>query len=128
MYCYYCGHVAHRCQCLQADSSLRKFLAVNETEYQAHHLNTPYKRGVPPQIKRRERQTLRRNYKQWYTDLVKTYDEHCLHCGAMENLVIDHVIPIAKGGLSELANLQLLCATCNRLKGKLTFDCRSISK
>jgi 5-methylcytosine-specific restriction endonuclease McrA len=38
--------------------------------------------------------------------------------------VLDHVIPVAKGGQSVLENLQLLCAECNRLKGKLVIDCR----
>jgi len=32
-------------------------------------------------------------------------------------LEIDHIIPIAKGGLSEESNLQTLCWRCNRTKG-----------
>ena len=44
--------------------------------------------------------------------------------GSGEKLVLDHVIPIAKGGLSRFENLQLLCAECNRIKGKLMIDCR----
>lgn len=124
MICYYCGRVTHRCKCTDEDSPLQKFLQVAEADYQESHLPTAYKRGVPPQIKRRERQVLRKNYKPWFAELVDTYGEKCLHCGATEDLAIDHVIPIAKGGLSELSNLQLLCATCNRLKGKLVYDCR----
>jgi 5-methylcytosine-specific restriction endonuclease McrA len=79
---------------------------------------------VPPQIKRRERQILRRNYEQWFVELIKRYGDSCLNCGADSNLVIDHIVPIAKGGLSEFDNLQLLCESCNRLKGKHVFDCR----
>lgn len=30
---------------------------------------------------------------------------------------IDHIKPMAKGGLTELTNLQLLCKTCNGIKG-----------
>lgn len=87
-----------------------------------------YKRGVPPQIKRRERYKLRKNYQQWYTRLVDHYGEQCLNCGTNskdDTLVLDHIISIAKGGLSEIDNLQILCAECNRLKGKLCIDCRS---
>ena len=83
-----------------------------------------YKRGVPPQVKRRERQTLRQHYRLWYGQLTEVYGERCANCGERGQLVIDHIVPIAKGGLSERGNLQLLCASCNRIKGKLVIDCR----
>jgi hypothetical protein len=41
----------------------------------------------------------------------------CARCGADEDLQFDHVIPVAKGGASGAANLQLLCGDCNRQKG-----------
>lgn len=125
-YCTYCGRVAYRCKCGSPDSNLQQFLA-RQSEYTAYipqHRETPYKRGVPPQIKRRERNTMRRIFKTAYADLVANYGEMCLNCGAIDDLVIDHIISIAKGGRSEMANLQLLCPECNRLKGKLCIDCR----
>jgi hypothetical protein len=41
----------------------------------------------------------------------------CAVCGSAELLQFDHVIPVALGGASSAANLQLLCAPCNREKG-----------
>lgn len=41
----------------------------------------------------------------------------CAACGSGELLQFDHVIPVALGGSSTPANLQLLCAPCNRDKG-----------
>jgi hypothetical protein len=41
----------------------------------------------------------------------------CAACGGDELLQFDHVIPVALGGASTPANLQLLCAPCNRAKG-----------
>lgn len=41
----------------------------------------------------------------------------CVECGTDFDLQYDHVIPIALGGASTAANLQLLCGPCNRTKG-----------
>ena len=40
----------------------------------------------------------------------------CMKCGSGENLEIDHVVPLARGGSNRLENLQLLCRDCNRRK------------
>ena len=41
----------------------------------------------------------------------------CRQCGSNKELHFDHVIPWSKGGPSTVANIQLLCGTCNRRKG-----------
>ncbi len=92
--------------------------------YAPSRREAPYKRGVPPQIKQAERGKLKKRYKAWYAALAESNGERCANCGDGNDLALDHVIPIAKGGLSRLDNLQLLCSTCNRIKGKLAIDCR----
>lgn len=124
-YCIYCGRVIHRCKCGQPDSEIQRFMERSGHIYTPSYRETHYKRGVPPQIKKRERTTMRKYYQVWYTELVDTYGEVCANCGDTENLVIDHIVSIARGGLSEVDNLQLLCVTCNTIKGKLIIDCRS---
>jgi hypothetical protein len=42
----------------------------------------------------------------------------CTRCGSSERLEFDHIIPLAEGGSSTERNIQLLCETCNRSKGK----------
>ena len=44
----------------------------------------------------------------------------CRHCGKkqeMNDLEIDHIFPISKGGKSTYDNIQTLCRRCNKLKG-----------
>ncbi len=48
----------------------------------------------------------------------------CLCCGVTEDLVIDHIYPVAERGPTRLDNLQTLCRTCNRVKGDRYLDFR----
>lgn len=40
----------------------------------------------------------------------------CNICGSYNNLTIDHIIPITRGGANDIKNVQILCRTCNILK------------
>ncbi len=49
----------------------------------------------------------------------------CIYCDDIlthKNISFDHIIPLSKGGTSELANIQLICKTCNRQKDKMLHD------
>ncbi len=54
--------------------------------------------------------------------VLKRDNEQCVKCGASPKkdagivLEVDHIIPWAKGGLTELSNLQTLCHRCNQGK------------
>jgi hypothetical protein len=41
----------------------------------------------------------------------------CVECGSNFEIQYDHVIPVTRGGANTVANLQILCATCNQQKG-----------
>ena len=44
----------------------------------------------------------------------------CAGCGThfeLRNLEVDHIIARARGGTDHIENLQLLCGSCNRIKG-----------
>lgn len=44
-------------------------------------------------------------------------DKHrCVACRSTDNLEIDHIIPVSRGGTGDPSNLQTLCRPCNRRK------------
>lgn len=49
----------------------------------------------------------------------------CLKCGCKNNLQLDHIIPISKGGLNRISNLQTLCNRCNSTKRDTYKDYRN---
>ena len=48
--------------------------------------------------------------------LIEAYGEKCAFCGAVEDLTVDHIRPLAAGGNGQFHNLQLLCYPCNQEK------------
>jgi 5-methylcytosine-specific restriction protein A len=43
-------------------------------------------------------------------------EARCRHCRSTALLQVDHVVPISRGGTDDIANLQILCRTCNLRK------------
>jgi 5-methylcytosine-specific restriction endonuclease McrA len=62
--------------------------------------------------------------KEW-TAILDAAGRKCLHCGASENLQMDHIIPVTKGGLTSVDNVQPLCKPCNQHKGTKRIDYRT---
>lgn len=60
---------------------------------------------------------------QWLAVLAE-FGELCLRCGSSEDLQIDHIKPLSKGGSNTVRNIQPLCKFCNKLKNSQTIDYR----
>jgi 5-methylcytosine-specific restriction enzyme A len=64
--------------------------------------------------KEKARRLRRTNW--WYTRVQKG---ECYYCGQMvgrENLTMDHVVPLIRGGKSSKGNLVAACKECNNKK------------
>ena len=57
---------------------------------------------------------------------IKDRDKACLKCYSTNDLTIDHVIPLSKGGDNHHSNLQLLCRSCNSIKSNYPIDYREV--
>lgn len=57
--------------------------------------------------------------------IYDSYGTPCKYCGKIlkiDNMVVDHIVPISKLGSSNIENLQIICKTSNGVKGSLTED------
>jgi 5-methylcytosine-specific restriction endonuclease McrA len=103
-------------------------------EYRRTHKETiaQYRRDNPDKHRaykhnRRTRQTNAGGTfteKEWVS-LCKKYGHKCLDCGKRRKLTADHIIPVSKGGTSNIENIQPLCGPCNSKKGRRTIDFRT---
>lgn len=51
--------------------------------------------------------------------LYKQYDGRCQLCGkklTLDNMTLDHIVPLNLGGADRLENIQIACFACNQLK------------
>lgn len=61
---------------------------------------------------------------QQWLKLCAKYDHRCLRCNRRRKLTPDHIVPVSKGGTSNIGNIQPLCQPCNSSKNDKTVDYR----
>lgn len=54
--------------------------------------------------------------KMWRSDIIRSWNSQCAYCGSNQNITLDHIIPLAKGGSNITNNLICCCKSCNRSK------------
>ena len=58
-----------------------------------------------------------------WREVVVSSDGRCAYCGRLvgvENLTLDHVVPMSKGGSNSIENVTLACLECNLRKANRT--------
>lgn len=106
----------------KANASNRKWKKDNPDKVTAGkrkwNKNNPDKANAKNQRRRTAKTNAGGSYTSYEWDqLIKQQDGRCLKCGKKEKLTVDHVIPVSKGGTSNIDNIQGLCQSCNSSKG-----------
>lgn len=60
-----------------------------------------------------------------WKNLCSKHKNKCVRCGKRRKLTADHVIPVSKGGSSNVTNIQPLCKPCNSKKKDKAIDFRN---
>lgn len=74
------------------------------------------KSELKKKLTKNRRKEFQTNRNRLYLLLIERDKLECKKCMKTDNLSIDHITPISKGGSDELDNLQLLCRSCNSRK------------
>lgn len=60
-----------------------------------------------------------------WAQVLEKYGNKCLACGRSDvRITMDHVLPLCKGGLNVIENVQPLCKSCNSKKNTKHIDYR----
>jgi 5-methylcytosine-specific restriction endonuclease McrA len=85
------------------------------------HLQLNYEAALERNHKRRARLKNAKTFKITAKESKKLYSSPCLFCGSREQINLDHIIPISRGGSHGIGNLQPLCENCNSTKYNKTI-------
>ncbi len=94
------------------------------------HVNKIAVRKTPEEVakERKDSILIERSYweqfhpKRVVSLIIRGHDAACACCCTLSELTFDHVVPLSKGGVNTLKNGQILCKTCNSVKGNLTIS------
>lgn len=71
--------------------------------------------GQPPRSRGRITKSMRRS-------VLQRDGNKCTYCGSIDDLVMDHFVPVSKGGQTSVDNLVAACADCNAAKSDMMPD------
>lgn len=95
----------------------------------AKKVREAYRARHPELVRQRERENtqrrralMKRSSPETAAFMAKMLKEPCAYCGATENITVDHVVPLSRGGRHEISNLAPACLTCNCSKGTKSVE------
>jgi 5-methylcytosine-specific restriction endonuclease McrA len=103
-----------------------KWRAENPDAARKHRMDSHYRNYESDILRMAARRAKARAFLITAKDSRRIMSQPCAECGAGENLHLDHIVPISRGGLHSVGNLQMLCQRCNLSKNsQLTVEWRA---
>lgn len=131
-------YIKYKCRCAEC--------CLIEKKYQAdYHLKNKDKRNEKTKIWRSQNpdyEKTRENYKELHCmrsskrramirdngaysitrkETLKLYNTACTYCGNLDNITIDHIVALSRGGSHSIGNITSACKSCNFSKGSKTI-------
>ena len=106
--CYSCWH----------DIGLQRTKWIN---YIYHDYQEKQREALPEPIKheKRERRKVTGKFRRSIYELDKY---RCVYCSTLENLLVEHIMPLSRGGVTTQENCVTACAGCNTKKSNRTAE------
>ena len=110
---------SHRTTKEIADSLLEKEGLKKEKRYYIKKLieNNKLKYAKKLAMKARRREFASQRARLVLIMIESGQDYLCSKCGSEDNLTVDHIYPLSRGGTDDPSNLAFLCQSCNSAKG-----------
>ena len=87
-----------------------------------HRVSLPRLPRLPRRNRRADQLFLHEQRRAIKRAMMRDCSRRCVYCASaleLEVATIDHVFPLAKGGVHDPGNLVAACSRCNRLKGDM---------
>lgn len=90
-----------------------KLLLEHNLKRRLRHAKNPKQRNIENRLRESSFRAKTKLTKQIWQQVLLKYDGKCIYCGTMDNITIEHKMPISRGGTNDFDNLAPACYSCN---------------
>lgn len=112
------------------DKASARYHSMSPEQREEHNRKRRERHARQPHVRRTEGRLREANERGTFAKLTKSnwegvlerYHHMCLYCSSKENLTIEHLTPLSRGGDNFLPNIAPACLSCNSSKRDKTYE------